>query len=147
MTAALQRKHRKDGKPRYQFADETFSDALDCIWTYVAGVFNVPLDAATSKRRYQEYVIPRFVFYYFASDLTQATWRQMGNYTGRDHSTAIHGVKTIQDIIDTDKKFAAKMMDIRSALLEFFPANGGYAVADAKYRPRVDDWFYALCMA
>jgi len=147
MTAALQRKHRRDCKPRHNFSDETYIDALDTIWTYVAGVYNVPLEAALSKRRYQEYVIPRFVFYYMASNLTQATWRQMGLYTGRDHSTAIHGVKTIQDLIDTDKRFRSKMLDIRNALLDFFPHGSEYNVGEAKYRPRVDDWFYALCMA
>ena len=147
MTAPLQRKHRRDGKPRIHYTDEAYIDALDCIWTYVSGLFNVPMEAAVSKRRYQEYVIPRFVFYYMAADLTQATWRQMGNYTGRDHSTAIHGVKVVQDLIDTNKRFAAQMLDIRNALLDFFPNGAVYTVADATYRPRENDWFYALCMA
>lgn len=146
MTAPLQRKHRHDGKPRIPYSDSQYIDALDCIWTYIAGVFNVPLEAAVSKRRYSEYVIPRQVFYYFASDLTQASWKQMGRYTARDHSTAIHGVKTVQDMIDTDKKFAARMTEIRNALLDFFPANSVYNVTDAKYRPLQNEWFWGLFM-
>ncbi len=141
MTFPLQRKHRRDGTPRIGYTDDVYSESLNCIWTYVSGVFNVPMDAATSRRRYQEYVIPRQVFYYFASNLTQATWLQMAKYTERDHSTAIHGVKTIQDLIDTDKKFASKMLDIRNGLMDFFPTG---SVIDAKYRPMKNEWFFAI---
>lgn len=101
----------------------------------------MPLDIATSRKRYAEYVLPRQVFYYFASDLTQATWLQMGKYTDRDHSTAIHGVKAVQDLIDTDKKFAAKMLEIRNGLMDFFPTG---SVIDAKYRPMKNEWFFAI---
>lgn len=64
-----------------------------------------------TKTRKREYALTRQIYMYlikrvFPKSTYAGIGRSMGN---RDHSTIMHGVQTINNLIDTDKKFAAKM--------------------------------------
>ena len=49
----------------------------------------------------------------FAKQLTQASLKNIGMYFGgRDHSTVIHACQTVNDLIDTDKKFKSDVDEL-----------------------------------
>jgi chromosomal replication initiator protein len=83
---------------------------LDAIWHNVAEFYDISLNIAVSARRHMQEVRPRQVFYYLCRKYTTLSLKQIGNYTGgRDHSTVIHGAKSIENLMSYDKKFRAQI--------------------------------------
>ncbi len=69
-----------------------------------AKFFNLSVSQILSKHRYRELVIARHLFYYYGRAVGYG-WRTLAIATGgRDHTTAIHGYKTIADLIEVDKE-------------------------------------------
>lgn len=51
---------------------------------------------------------------YFAKEFTSHSLKSIGyHFGGRDHSTVIHSVQTVSDLIDTDKKFKASIQELQ----------------------------------
>jgi chromosomal replication initiator protein len=51
---------------------------------------------------------------FFCKQLTQHSLKSIGlNFGGRDHSTVIHGVQSVEDQIETDHKFRETIEEIR----------------------------------
>lgn len=72
--------------------------------------------------RKREKVFTRQAIIYFQKKTSTDSWATLGKYFGLDHATAMHAVSHIQDLIDTDRKIAAKIIlyDQRiQALLNF----------------------------
>ena len=58
-----------------------------------------------SQRRNSEYVLPRQVYMYVASKLTQESLQNIGKYINKkDHTTVIHGIKKIVGDIEDNKE-------------------------------------------
>lgn len=113
MTRKLNLKHQVQDQRSKLFKDQQ----LDCIWEAVVRYTGVPDTAADSKTRSNEYAYARFIFYYFARNLTYASWKQIGQYTGgRDHSTAINGYSVIVDEMEFDKRLKRKVEQIEEYL-------------------------------
>jgi len=58
---------------------------------------------------------------YFCKEMTQHSLKTIGlHFGGRDHSTVIHAVKTVEDQVDTDTQFRdavdqiARKIELRS---------------------------------
>lgn len=64
-----------------------------------------------TKSRKREIVFARQVIMFFLYKYTKMSWYMIGHAYGKDHATAIHAVKTINNLADTDKKIAGKMAD------------------------------------
>jgi len=80
--------------------------SIDYIQKLVCDFYNVSIDSVKSKTRKREIVQARQIAMYFAKDLTKASLKNIGTHFGnRDHSTVIHVCQTVNDLIDTDKKF------------------------------------------
>jgi chromosomal replication initiator protein len=61
-----------------------------------------------SKSRLRSNVIPRQVAMYLAKELTNLSLKSIGyHFGGRDHSTVIHAIQTVNDLMDTDKEMKA----------------------------------------
>ncbi|MFC5269541.1 chromosomal replication initiator protein DnaA [Adhaeribacter terreus] len=87
---------------------------LDFIQKTVAEYFNVTLDSLKAKTRKKEIVTARQVAMYFAKEYTSHSLKSIGyHFGGRDHSTVIHSVQTVSDLIDTDKKFKASIQELQ----------------------------------
>ena len=70
-----------------------------------------------SKRRARDIVRPRQVAMYLAKDLTNHSYPQIGSrFGGRDHTTVMHAVRKVEDLIAEDKQFADDVGMIRSLL-------------------------------
>jgi chromosomal replication initiator protein len=80
--------------------------SVDFIQKTVADYFKVELEAMKSKVKKREIVIPRQTAMYFCKRYTQLTLALIGsNFGGRDHSTVIHALESVEDMMKTDANF------------------------------------------
>ncbi|MDB5273180.1 MAG: chromosomal replication initiator protein DnaA [Chitinophagaceae bacterium] len=86
---------------------------IDYIQKFVAEYFGVAVDLLKDKTRKREIVVARQVSMYFAKEYTNMSLKSIGaHFGGRDHSTVIHAITAVNDLIDTDKRFNATMQDL-----------------------------------
>jgi chromosomal replication initiator protein len=84
--------------------------SLDNIKNLVAKHFDIPVDKLGAKTRLREVVMARQLSMYLAKTYTNSSLKVIGDsFGGRDHSTVIHSLKTIQDLMDTDNLFKDKV--------------------------------------
>jgi chromosomal replication initiator protein len=86
---------------------------IDYIQKFVSEYFSVTIDQMKDKTRKREIVIARQVAMYFAKEYTNMSLKSIGtHFGGRDHSTVIHALTSVSDLMDTDKKFRATMQEL-----------------------------------
>ena len=79
---------------------------IDYIQKAVAAYFNITQDMMKSKSRKRELVVARQVAMYFSKEYTNHSLKSIGqHFGGRDHSTVIHAVQAVNDMLETDSKF------------------------------------------
>ncbi|TGE10347.1 chromosomal replication initiator protein DnaA [Hymenobacter fodinae] len=87
---------------------------LDFIQKTCAEYFSVPVELLKAKTRKKEVVTARQVAMYFAKEHTSHSLKSIGHhFGGRDHSTVIHSVQTVSDLIDSDKSFRTTIQELR----------------------------------
>ncbi len=80
---------------------------IDTIIAVVTDYYDVKIGDLKGKRRLREYVIPRQMAMYLAKELTPLSLKSIGyHFGGRDHSTVIHAIQTINDLAETDKEIS-----------------------------------------
>lgn len=78
---------------------------IDTIIGVVTEHFQVRIADLKSKSRLRSIVIPRQVAMYLAKEMTNLSLKSIGyHFGGRDHSTVIHAIQTVNDLMDTDKE-------------------------------------------
>ena len=91
--------------------------SIEYIQKLVCEYFEVPADMVKSKTRKREIVQARQISMYLAKSLTKSSLKSIGQFFGgRDHSTVIYACQTVDDLIDTDKKFKGYVQDIQKKL-------------------------------
>jgi len=86
---------------------------IDYIQKFVAEYFGVAVDLLKDKTRKREIVVARQVSMYFAKEYTNMSLKSIGShFGGRDHSTVIHAITAVNDLMDTDKRFNVTMQDL-----------------------------------
>jgi chromosomal replication initiator protein len=90
---------------------------IDYIQKTVSEYYKVEVDELKDKTRKKEIVIARQVAMYFAKEYTGHSLKSIGyQFGGRDHSTVIHAVQSVNDMIDTTTSFKASIEEIRKKL-------------------------------
>ncbi len=90
---------------------------IDYIQKTVSDYFNVEQDDLKAKTRKKEIVIARQVAMYFSKDYTNHSLKSIGyHFGGRDHSTVIHAVQSVNDMLDTDAKFRYAVDELKKKL-------------------------------
>lgn len=85
---------------------------VDFIQKTVSEYYGINLDDLKAKTRKKEIVTARQVAMYFCKEFTNHSLKSIGyHFGGRDHSTVIHAVHTVNDLMETDTSF-------RNAVLE-----------------------------
>tara|TARA_B110000014_G_scaffold65156_1_gene44433 strand:+ start:388 stop:1725 length:1338 start_codon:yes stop_codon:yes gene_type:complete len=83
------------------------------IQDVVSKYFNISIEEMKDKARKKEIVIARQVAMYFSKDFTNNSLKSIGfHFGGRDHSTVIHAVQSVNDMIDTDSIFRKNIKEI-----------------------------------
>ncbi len=84
--------------------------SVENIKILVAKHFDVPVEKLQSKTRMRNVVMARQLSMYLAKNYTNSSLKMIGDYFGgRDHSTVIHSLKAVQDLLDTDLLFKDKV--------------------------------------
>ncbi len=90
---------------------------IDYIQKTVSEYFKVDTEDMKAKTRKKEIVIARQVAMYFSKDYTNHSLKSIGyHFGGRDHSTVIHAVQAVNDMIDIDAKFRNSVEELRKKL-------------------------------
>jgi chromosomal replication initiator protein len=90
---------------------------IDEIQKRVAEHFNIKLAEMTSSRRARVVARPRQVAMYLAKQLTSRSLPEIGRkFGGRDHTTVIHAVKKIEELIELDSALAEDVELLRRML-------------------------------
>lgn len=87
---------------------------IDYIQKTVSEYFNVSSDDMKAKTRKKEIVIARQLAMYFSKDYTNHSLKSIGShFGGRDHSTVIHALQSINDMLDTDARFRSSFSELK----------------------------------
>ncbi len=90
---------------------------IDYIQKTVSDYFHVEQDDLKAKTRKKEIVIARQVAMYFSKDYTNHSLKSIGyHFGGRDHSTVIHALQSVDNMIDTDAKFRYSIDELKKKL-------------------------------
>lgn len=76
--------------------------------------FNISDDLVRAKTRKREVVQARQVAMYFCKEFTQHSLKTIGlHFGGRDHSTVIHAIQSVENQLETTPSFTDTISDIR----------------------------------
>jgi chromosomal replication initiator protein len=90
---------------------------IDEIQRRVAEHFNIKMAEMTSSRRARAVARPRQVAMYLSKQLTSRSLPEIGRkFGGRDHTTVIHAVKKIEELIESDSALAEDVELLRRML-------------------------------
>lgn len=83
---------------------------IDTIIDAIAETYDVRIPDLKGKSRLRSIVLPRQVAMYLAKNLTNLSLKSIGyHFGGRDHSTVIHAIHTINDLMDTNRDLKDKV--------------------------------------
>jgi len=86
---------------------------IETIQTHVCDFFGIDTNKVREKTRKQEIVEARQIAMYLSKKMTKASLKTIGlQFGGRDHSTVIHAITTVEDRIKTSSKHQQIMKDI-----------------------------------
>lgn len=90
---------------------------IESISKTVANYYKIPLGDLRGKAKTKEVALPRQVAMYLVSKMLKPTLKDNGQYfSGRDHSTVLHAIKTVSDRIKSDPQLAQQVLDIEKQL-------------------------------
>jgi chromosomal replication initiator protein len=91
--------------------------SIDYIQKVVCNYFNIAVDQLQSKTRKREIVQARQVAMFFSKTLTKASLANIGSQIGgKDHATVLHACKTVNNLLETDKRFRLQVDEIEKKL-------------------------------
>jgi chromosomal replication initiator protein len=83
----------------------------------VARAWNTTVDGLISKKRTKELTVPRQVAMYMMRDMLDLPLTEIGRlFGGRDHSTVIYSIAKVEEDMQTDDAFCARVESLRSEL-------------------------------
>jgi len=90
---------------------------IESIQKIVGEHFSVEVELMKAKTRKRQIVQARQIAMFFAKELTRHSLKSIGlHFGGRDHSTVIHALQTVNDLIATDKYFKQSVTEIRKRI-------------------------------
>jgi len=91
--------------------------SIDYIQKVVSDYFQLDTETLKSKTRKRHIVQARQLAMYFSKKFTKASLANIGSQIGdRDHATVLHAVKTVDNLVATDKQFKKFVEDINKKL-------------------------------
>lgn len=91
--------------------------SIDYIQKVVCDYFNLSLEMMKSKTRKREVVQARQIAMYFSKSLTKSSLATIGSHCGgKDHATVLHACRTVNNLIETDKRFRAYVSEIEKKI-------------------------------
>ena len=92
--------------------------SIESIQNIVANYFNLKIDEMLSARRSRSLARPRQIAMYLAKQNTTNSLPEIGRkFSNRDHTTVIHAVKKIEELMKKDNEIKQNVMEIKKKLL------------------------------
>jgi chromosomal replication initiator protein len=93
--------------------------SIDFIQKIVSDYFSLPLELLKSKTRKREVVQARQIAMFFAKNMTKSSLASIGlQCGGKDHATVLHACRTVNNLMETDKKFKVYIEEIEKKTIE-----------------------------
>jgi chromosomal replication initiator protein len=84
----------------------------------VAAAWHVSVESLLSKKRTKELTVPRQVAMYLIRELLDLPLVEIGKlFGGRDHSTVIHSIQKVEEGMQLDEAFRARVIALRTELM------------------------------
>lgn len=101
-----------------KFVKNTSRDiSIDFIQKIVCDYFGIPVDRISSKTRKREVVQARQLAMYFSKKLTKSSLASIGLQCGnKDHATVLHACRTVNNLIETDKKYKSNVDELEKKI-------------------------------
>ncbi|MCK5028868.1 MAG: chromosomal replication initiator protein DnaA [Bacteroidales bacterium] len=91
--------------------------SVDYIQKVVCDYFSLSSELLQSKTRKREIVQARQIAMYFSKAMTKSSLASIGALIGgKDHATVLHACKTVNNLMDTDKRFKSQIESIEKKL-------------------------------
>ena len=91
---------------------------LETVMRITAKYFSVSANDIKSKNRHKDIAVVRQVVFYFMKKLTFFSLQAIGSYVGgRDHSTVVHAVHKIEDLMQKDRSFLVKLKNLENEIM------------------------------
>ena len=91
---------------------------VESIQNIVASYFNLNIQEMLSARRSRSLARPRQIAMYLAKQHTTNSLPDIGRkFSNRDHTTVIHAVKKIHELIDKDEEIRKNVLEIRKKFI------------------------------
>ena len=92
---------------------------IEDIQKIVVNYYDISTTDFLSARRSRHIARPRQIAMYLSKKLTTKSLPEIGRkFTGRDHTTVIHAIKKIEDLMQKDKKFEVEVQEISNRILK-----------------------------
>lgn len=90
---------------------------VDYIQKTVSEYFKINTEDLKAKTRKKEIVMARQVAMFFSKEYTNHSLKSIGyHFGGRDHSTVIHAVQCVNDMMEVDSRFKTSMEELKKKL-------------------------------
>ena len=91
--------------------------SIESIQKIVSDYFQLPVEKLKEKTRKREVVQARQISMYFAKQYTKVSLKTIGlHFGGRDHSTVIHALNTVRDLMTWDRDFRRYVDEIQQKI-------------------------------
>jgi len=104
-------------KGRVELIKKSGLDFVKHIVYEVCQYYAIKEELLYSKTRKHEIVLCRQIVCFISRQLTSLTLKSIGGHFYQDHTSCIHAIKTIKDLIDTDSKIKEDISNIKKRLL------------------------------
>jgi len=92
---------------------------IEDIQKLVANNFNVKISDLKSPKRLKTLVLPRQVAMYLSRQLTNESFPEIGKkFGGKDHSTIIHAIKKIEQLLESDIQLRSVVNNLKKSLTQ-----------------------------
>jgi len=90
---------------------------IEDIQKTVVSYYNISMHDFMSSRRSRSVARPRQIAMYLSKKMTTKSLPDIGrNFSGRDHTTVIHAIKKVEELMIQDKNFETEVKDINRKL-------------------------------
>lgn len=93
---------------------------LELIMDYVSSYVGYLPEDLKGRSHKPIYTIPRHLFFYFSRNYTRLTYREIGEFTNRNHATVVHGANNVRDLIETDSFIKQDVENLEKIIEEKF---------------------------
>ena len=90
--------------------------SVEDIQKKVAAYYDIKLADMSSPRRLKQVAVPRQVAMYLSKQLTSLSLPDIGRRFGRDHTTVLHSIRKIEELLESDTKLITDIDYLKGAL-------------------------------